>query len=301
MPTTPARRLLTLALPGIALLAVTACGTPVDDTATPAVSTAGTATGASGDALANCTPDVLKTRTKGTLTIATDKPAYEPWFVDDDPSNGKGYESAVGYAIADALGFEKTAVTWVVAPFNTVIAPGEKSFDIDLNQVSVSDERKNAVDFSSGYYDVRQAVVTYKGSPIDGKTTVAELKDAKLGAQVGTTSYTAATDQIKPTEKVAVFDTNDLAVQALQNKQIDGIVLDLPTAFYSVAAQLDDGAIVGQLPAIGSTPEQFGAVLDKGSPLTGCVTAAVDSLRADGTIGTLVAQWLSTQGAPELK
>ena len=301
MPTTPARRLLTLALPGVALLAVTACGTPTDDTATPAASTAGTATGASGDALANCTPDVLKTRTKGTLTIATDKPAYEPWFVDDDPSNGQGYESAVGYAIADALGFEKTAVTWVVAPFNTVIAPGEKSFDVDLNQVSISDERKNAVDFSSGYYDVRQAVVTYKGSPIDGKTTVAELKDAKLGAQVGTTSYTAATDQIKATEKVAVFDTNDLAVQALQNKQIDGIVLDLPTAFYSVAAQLDDGAIVGQLPAIGSTPEQFGAVLDKGSPLTGCVTAAVDSLRADGTIDALVAQWLSTQGAPELK
>ncbi|MEO5608317.1 MAG: transporter substrate-binding domain-containing protein, partial [Ornithinibacter sp.] len=192
MPTTPAHRLITLALPGVALLAVTACGTPVDDTAIPAASTASTATGASGDALANCTPDALDTRTKGTLSIATDKPAYRPWFVDDDPGNGKGYESAVGYAIADALGFEKTAVTWVVAPFNTVIAPGEKSFDFDLNQVSISDERKNAVDFSSGYYDVRQAVVTYKGSPIDGKTTVAELKGAKLGAQVGTTSYTAA-------------------------------------------------------------------------------------------------------------
>jgi polar amino acid transport system substrate-binding protein len=167
--------------------------------------------------------------------------------------------------------------------------------------VSISDERKNAVDFSSGYYDVRQAVITYKGSPIDGKTSVEDLKDAKLGAQVGTTSYTAAKDQIQPRQDVAVYDTNDLAVQALQNKQIDGIVADLPTAFYMTAAQLDDGVIVGQLPAVGSTPEQFGAVLDKGSPLTACISQAVDALRADGTLDTLVAQWLSTQGAPELK
>ncbi len=298
MPTHTTSRLLALALCGAALLAVSACGEPVDDAATATSTPTGSA---SGGALADCTPDALGTLTPGTLTIATDKPAYEPWFVDDDPSNGKGYESAVGFAIADALGFDKSSVAWVVAPFNTVIAPGKKAFDLDLNQVSISDERKNAVDFSSGYYDVRQAVVTYAGSPIDGKTMVADLKDAKLGAQVGTTSYAAVTDQIQPTQQVAVFDTNDLAVQALQNKQIDGIVLDLPTAFYSVAAQLDDGAIVGQLPAVGSTPEQFGAVLDKGSSLTGCVTAAVDSLREDGTIDALVAEWLSTQGAPELK
>ena len=166
--------------------------------------------------------------------------------------------------------------------------------------MSISDERKQAVDFSSGYYDVRQTVITYQGSPIDGKTTVADLKGAKLGAQVGTTSYTAADEQIAPSQDVAVFDTNDLAVQALKNKQIDGIVADLPTAFYMTAAQLDDGVIVGQLPAEGDT-EQFGAVLDKGSPLTACVTQAVDALRADGTLDQLVDQWLSTQGAPELK
>ena len=134
---------------------------------------------------------------------------------------------------------------------------------------------------------MRQAVITYKGSPIDGKTTVADLKDAKLGAQVGTTSYTAVKEQIKPDQTIAVFDTNDLAVQALKNKQIDGIVADLPTAFYMTAAQLDDGVIVGQLPAAGSTPEQFGAVLDKGSPLTACISQAVDALRADGTLDTL--------------
>ena len=298
MSHTTSRRVLGAALAGVTALAVAACGAPVDEPAATASSTP-SAGASSADPLAGCTPDQLKTLKAGTLTIGTDKPAYSPWFVDDDPTNGKGYESAVAYAIADKLGYAKDAVTWVVVPFNTAIAPGPKTFDIDLNQVSISDERKNAVDFSSGYYDVRQTVVTYKGSPIDGKTTVADLKGAKLGAQVGTTSYIAATEQIAPTEQVAVFDTNDLAVQALQNKQIDGIVVDLPTGFYIAAAQLDDGVIVGQLPSQGE-PEQFGAVLDKGSSLTPCVTAAVDALRADGTLDSLVGEWLSTQGAPEL-
>ncbi|MFL6081058.1 MAG: ABC transporter substrate-binding protein [Ornithinibacter sp.] len=282
-----------VALAGSAVVALAACGAPTDQ--------AGSSSSASASASATCDPASMKTKTAGTLTIGTDKPAYQPWFVDDDPSNGKGYESAVAYAIADQLGYAKDKVTWVVAPFNSVVLPGEKAFDIDLNQVSISDERKKAVDFSSGYYDVRQAVITYKGSPIDGKTTVADLKGAKLGAQVGTTSYTAAKEQVAPSQEVAVFDTNDLAVQALKNKQIDGIVADLPTGFYMTSAQLDDGVIVGQLPATGSTPEQFGAVLDKGSPLTACITQAVDALRADGTLDTLVSQWLSTQGAPELK
>jgi polar amino acid transport system substrate-binding protein len=294
MSVSPSRRLLGAAFAGTALVALAACGAPVDETAA-----SGTA-GSTASATAACDPASLRTKAAGTLTVGTDKPAYQPWFVDDDPSNGKGYESAVAYAIAAKLGYAKDKVAWVVAPFNSVIAPGEKAFDLDLNQVSISDERKKAVDFSSGYYDVRQTVITYKGSPIEGKTAVADLKDAKLGAQVGTTSYTAAKNQIAPSQEVAVFDTNDLAVQALKNKQIDGIVADLPTAFYMTGAQLDDGVIVGQLPPAGSTPEQFGAVLDKDSPLTACVTQAVDALRADGTLDTLVSQWLSTQGAPEL-
>lgn len=298
MSLTLTRRVLGAAAVGATALALAACGAPVDDPA--ASGSSSPSAGASGsDPLAGCTPDQLKTLKPGTLTIGTDKPAYEPWFSDDDPTNGKGYESAVAYAIADKLGYAEDQVSWVVVPFNTAIAPGPKTFDLDLNQVSISEERRNAVDFSSGYYDVRQTVITYEGSPIDGKTTVAELKDAKLGAQVGTTSYTAATEQIAPTQQVAVFDTNDLAVQALKNKQIDGIVVDLPTGFYMTAAQLDDGVIVGQLPAAGE-PEQFGAVLDKGSSLTPCVSAAVDALRADGTLDDLVSQWLSTQGAPEL-
>jgi polar amino acid transport system substrate-binding protein len=285
-------RLALAAVAAIAVAALGACGS--GSTTTAAAGSTGTA---ASDA---CAKGSLTLVSPGKLTIGTDKPAYEPWFSSDDPSNGKGYESAVAFAIADKMGFAKTDVTWTVAPFNTAIAPAPKAFDFDVNQVSISEERKKAVDFSSGYYDVRQAVVTYKGSPIDGKTTVADLKGANLAAQVGTTSYKAITDQIQPSNDPKVFDTNDLAVQALKNKQIDGIVVDVPTAFYMTAAQLDDGVIVGQLPATG-TPEQFGAVLDKGSALTPCVTKAVDALRADGTLDKLQQEYLANAGAPELK
>lgn len=247
-----------------------------------------------------CAPENPKLVTPGTLTIGTDSPAYEPWFVDNKPSNGKGFESAVAYAIGARMGFPKDKVTWAVVPFNTAISPAPKDFDFDVNQVSISKERRKAVDFSSGYYDVRQAVITYKGSPIDGVTTLAGLRAATLAAQVGTTSYTAITDQIKPADDPKVFDTNDLAIQALKNKQVDGIVVDVPTAFYMTAAQLDDGVIVGQLPAVGGTPEQFGAVLDLHSPLTPCVSKAVDALRADGTLEKLQGEWLTKAGAPEL-
>ncbi len=303
--TSRATRHLTLLAAPLALLALAACGAPTDGGgAAPGATGAGTsadaAAGTAGATSAACTKDSLATRTPGTLTLGTDKPAYPPWFVDDTPANGQGFESAVGYAIAQRLGFAKGDVTWVVVPFNTAVAPGPKTFDLDLNQISVSDERRQAVDFSSGYYDVTQAVVTYKGSPIAGKTSIAQLAGAGLGAQVGTTSYTAIVDQIKPTTKPSVYDTNDLAVQALKNRQIDGVVVDTPTAFYMIGAQLDDGVIVGQLRRTGATPEQFGAVLDKGSPLTACVSQAVDGLRADGTLDTLQKQWLADQGAPQL-
>lgn len=293
----------------LATAALAACGEPqsgsVANTATSSSTTSSSSTSApaasdsaSLPVSADCLKGSVATLADGKLTIGTDNPAYGPWFADNDPSNGKGYESAVGYAIAEKLGFGKADVVWAKVPFNKVVLPGAKDFDFDLNQVSITEERKKAVDFSSGYYDVVQTVVSYKGSPIDGVTTVAALTDAKLGGQVGTTSLRAISDQIGA--KASVYDTNDAAVQALQAKQIDGIVVDLPTAFYMTAAQLDDGVIVGQLPLAGAA-EQFGAVLDKGSSLTPCVTAAVDALRADGTLDKLVAQWLSAQGAPELK
>jgi polar amino acid transport system substrate-binding protein len=285
-------RLAAPALLALTALAVAGCGSAA------APSADGTTTGPAPTA--SCAKASLPVTTAGKLTIATSKPAYGPWFEDDDPSNGKGFESAVAYAIADQLGFAKSEVVWATVDFNAVIAPGKKNFDFDVNQVSITDARKKAVDFSSGYYDVRQAVVSYQGSAIDGKTTVADLASAKLGAQVGTTSYKAIKDQIKTTAQPAVFDTNDLAVQALKNESIDGIVVDLPTAFYMTAAQLDNGVIVGQLPSTG-TPEQFGAVLDLGSPLTACVSQAVDALRANGTLDRFAAQWLTAAGAPELK
>jgi polar amino acid transport system substrate-binding protein len=250
---------------------------------------------------AACTKDQLGTVKPGTFTVATDKPAYGPWFVDDKPSNGKGFESAVAFAVAAKLGYDQTAVTWTVVPFTSAYAPGDKAFDVDVNQVSITDARRKAVDFSSPYYTVTQTVVTTKGSAIDGVTTVAGLHGAKLGAQVGTTSYTAINEQIKPTKAAAVYDTNDLAIQALKNSQIDGIVVDLPTAFYVVAAQLDGGVIVGQLPQGPGAADQFGMVLAKGSPLTSCVSQAVDALRADGTLAGLEKTWLSgTDGAPQL-
>lgn len=281
----------------VAALFLSACA-PTDEAADDSASES-TGSAAPEDAAA-CTPDSLETITPGTLTIATDEPAYEPWFVDNDPTNGEGYESAVAYAVAEQLGYTDDQVTWVTVPFNKVVQPGPKDFDLDLNQVSITEPRRKAVDFSSGYYDVVQAVVTTFGSAIDGATSVADLADAKLGAQVGTTSYTAITDQIQPSQEAAAFDTNDQAVQALQNGQIDGIVVDLPTAYYMAAAQLDDGTIVGQLPLAGGEVEQFGAVLAKDSSLTDCVSEAVDTLREDGILDQINQEWLAQQGAPEL-
>jgi polar amino acid transport system substrate-binding protein len=239
-----------------------------------------------------CAKENLTLLESGVLTIGTDSPAYPPWFVDDDPSNGKGYESAVAYAVAERLGFAPEEVKWVVAAFNTVITPGDKPFDFDINQVSITDERKNAVDFSSGYYDVNQALVTTAGSKIATAKTLEELKDAKIGAAVGTTSFSIIEDLIQPTAEPAVFDNNDVAKQALANGQIDGLILDLPTAFYVTAVELEDGVILGQFPA-DSGGEQFGLVLDKGSPLTACVSQAVDSLREDGTLEAIQQEWLA--------
>ena len=261
----------------------------------------GGGTSPSSAAAAACTPGGLPTRTAGTLTIGTDQPVYQPWFVDDKPENGQGFESAVAYAIADRLGYPKDKVTWTRVPFNAAIQPGPKAFDLDLNEFSITDERRGAVDFSSGYYDVKQAVVALSANRFAGATTLAALKDARLGAQVGTTSYDSIGTAIAPTTPAAVFNTNDDAKLALSNGQVDAIVVDLPTAFFITSAELQDAKIVGQLPATG-TPEQFGAVLDKGSPLTGCVTQAVDALRAAGTLTALEQQWLTAAGsAPDLR
>jgi polar amino acid transport system substrate-binding protein len=244
-----------------------------------------------------CTKDSLTTLSKGVITFGTDQPAYPPWFIDDDPANGKGFESAVAYAVADKLGYAKENVKWVRVPFNAAIAPGPKTFDANLNEFSITDERKQAVDFSSPYFNVTQAVVAVKASPAAQVKTLDGLKGLKLGAQVGSTSYTAA-KAIDP--GVAVFNNNDDAKAALTNGQIDAVVLDLPTAF-EVQSELTDGVIVGQLPAGTEKAEQFGIVLDKGSPLTACVSKAVDELGNNGDLFKLQKEWLAGAGnAPML-
>ncbi|MGW2425114.1 ABC transporter substrate-binding protein [Streptomyces sp. NPDC001709] len=256
----------------------------------------------SGSAAKSCAKGKLATKTSGKLTVATDEPAYEPWFRDDKPANGKGFESAVTYAVARQLGYDKSAVVWQSVPFNKAFAPGVKTFDFDINQVSISAERKKAVDFSSGYYDVRQAVIALKGGKAAQAKSIADLKDLKLGAQVGTTSLNYITDVVKPKQEAAAFAKNDQAKSALKNGQVDAIVVDLPTAFYITSAEVTDAKIVGQFENQGGAPEQFGLVLDKGSALTSCVSGAVDALRKDGTLAKLEKQWLSDAvDAPVLK
>jgi polar amino acid transport system substrate-binding protein len=251
---------------------------------------------------AACAPGGLRTETAGKLTVGTDKPAYAPWFKDDRPSNGQGYESAVAYAVAEKLGYGKEDVVWQTVPFNNAFAPGEKTFDFALNQISVSESRKKAVDFSSGYYDVRQTVVALKNSKAAKATSVADLKDAKLGAQVGTTSLDLINEVIEPDEKPAVYQKNDFAKAALKNGQVDAIVVDLPTAFYITGAEVPEATVVGQFQDTLGKAEKFGLVLDKGSPLTGCVSGAVDALREDGTLAGLEKRWLADAvDAPVLK
>jgi polar amino acid transport system substrate-binding protein len=281
------------AVGGAALLLAALAGcSPVDDSPS-----AGASASASADV---CPAGALDTQTAGKLTIGTDNPAYEPWFSDNKPANGKGFESAVAYQVAERLGYTQATVTWTSVTFNNAIAPGPKKFDFDINEFSITTERKAAVDFSSPYYLVRQTVITTKSSKIAGARSIADLKSAKLGAQVGTTSYQAITDLIKPSSAPSVFNSNDDAKAALENGTVDGIVVDLPTAFYMTAAELKNGVIVGQLPQVG-VPEQFGLVLDKSSPLTGCVSKAVDQLRQDGTLAVLEKTWLAgSGGAPEL-
>ncbi|GIH07697.1 amino acid ABC transporter substrate-binding protein [Rhizocola hellebori] len=270
-------------------VALAACA-PQDEPSTPAAS-----------ADTGCAPSKLATVAAGKLTVATDDPAYPPWVADNKPESGDGFESAVAYAVAAKLGYAKDQVVWTRVTFNSAIAPGRKAFDFDINQFSITEERRNAVDFSSAYYDVAQTVITIKGSKIDGAKTLAALKNAKLGAQVGTTSYRAITEVIKPATAPAVFNNNDDAKQQLGNGTVDGIVVDLPTAFFMTAAELDNGVIVGQVPQPSGQPEQFALVLDKGSPLTACVSRAVDALRQDGTLTSLQAKWLAgVSGAPTL-
>jgi polar amino acid transport system substrate-binding protein len=258
-----------------------------------------------------CATEELTLVNEGQLTIGTDNPAFPPWFEGgtpdgseweiNDPSTGEGFESAVAYAVAEELGFSEDEVEWVVVPFNQSFRPGPKDFDFDINQISYVDKRDQAVDFSDSYYDVNQAVVTLRSSEFAEASSVDELREAKLGAPVGTTSYDYIVENVQPSEDPAVYDTLNDTVSALKNRQVDGIVVDLPTAFFVTAVQVPNGTIVGQFPSVGGQ-EYFGMVFEEGNPLRDCVNQALADLRHGGELDDIQQEWLADKtDAPVLE
>ncbi len=299
----------------LAATLVAACSTAGSSPSASAVaSAAASPSAAASSAAPSATPDAcakdnLTLTSAGKLTIGTDNPAYPPYFqIPDgtatapwelgDPTNGEGFESAFAYALAEQLGFAKDDVTWVVVPFDNSFAPGKKTFDIDINQVSFKPERAQAVDMSDGYYTLNQSVVGLKANAIASAKTVADLKAFKLGAQLGTTSLDTINNVIVPTTEAKVYTTNDDAIAGLTAKQIDGIVVDLPTAFYVTGAQVENSVIVGQFAApTGADAEHFSVVLAKDSPLTACVNTAIAGLKSDGTLAAITTEWLSDKAS----
>jgi len=287
------------ALP-VVLLAVIAAGCGSSKKSSPGSTNSASATCAKGD---------LNLVSAGKLTIGTDNPAYPPWYGGtphkpwqvSDPRSGKGYESAVAYAVAKQLGFSKDQVNWKYVPFNNSYAPGPKSFDFDINQIAYNPKRAKTADFSRSYYDENEGLVVVKGTKIASVNSLAGLKPYELGAQLGTTSYTFIKDEIKPSKNPSVFPSNAGAVQALKNGQIDGLVVDLPTAFYVTSVQVPNSKILGQFPTQPGG-EHFGLVFEKGNPLRRCVNQSLSKLSDDGTLTRLQQTWLAkATGAPILK
>jgi polar amino acid transport system substrate-binding protein len=285
--TTP--RLL-IALLAAAAFTVAACG---DDEPEPAQQQA-----ADTPAGPSCEKADLELKTSGQLTVGTDKPAFPPYFEDDDPTNGKGFESAVAYAIADKLGFDKSEVKWKVVPFNASFRPGPKDFDFDVNQISISDQRKRAVDFSEPYYESPQAVIAQKQSPAAEASSLADLKETQIGVQIGTTSLDAVNASIQPTKQPKVFDDSNATVTALKQNQVEAVVTDLPTALFLTAVEIPSATVVGQFSAPGG--DTWGALLEKDSALTPCVSQAISDLRDSGELEQITEKWMGSETAPEL-
>jgi polar amino acid transport system substrate-binding protein len=284
------QRLTLLALAIAVAAVVAACGSDDDDNGSSA---------ASPQNASSCAKDQLALTNAGELTVGTDKPAFPPYFEDNDPTNGKGFESAVAYAVAGRLGFDKSEVKWTVVPFNSSYAPGPKQFDFDINQISITPPRQKVVDFSRPYYTAPQAVVVPKGSAYASASSLADLRSATIGVQIGTTSLDAAREVIKPDNDVKVFNDSNDVVTALKQNQVDAIVVDLPTAFYLTAAQVPDAKIVGQFSAPGG--DQFGLLLAKDSKLTPCVSEALGKLAFSGELKKITDKWMGgAAGAPEL-
>ncbi len=273
---------LLLIAPLLALVVLAGCGSDDDEE---------TSTSSSSVTAEDCTPEKLETLESGKLTVATDSPAFPPYFEDDDPTNGRGFESAVAYAIAEQIGFDEADVEWVVEPFNSSYAPGPKEFDFDENQISITPKRAEQVDFSSPYYEAEQAIVVNKDSEFADASSLADFADANIGVQIGTTSQEAVEAEIQPIEQPQVFDTSNDVVSALKNGQVDAVVVDVPTAYFLTATQIPDATTVGQFPAPGG--DQWGALLEKDSPLTDCISFAIDELSSSGELAEIENEWMS--------
>jgi polar amino acid transport system substrate-binding protein len=227
----------------------------------------------------------------GALTVGTDMDyMFPPWILKRDPTSGKGFESAIAYEVASRMGFSDSDVNWVSVPFNRSYAPGPKEFDFDINNIAVTEERDQAVDFSDSYYDLTQALMVLKGSPIEHAMTMDEIKDSVFGAQIGTTSLTFINTVIQPSKDPKVFDSTSDAKAALRNGTVDGLVLDLPTAYFEAYINTPNGALVGQFPSAG---EYLGLLFEDGSPLVDCANLALAEMTADGTLKQLQDKWLA--------
>src|SRR5215213_521827 len=284
-------RLALLVVLVLAAFAVAACGDDDDDGDSGSSTTAAQAD--------SCAKGQLALVNSGQLTVGTDKPAFPPYFEDNDPTNGKGFESTVAYAVADNLGFAKSDVKWIVVPFNSSYAPGPKKFDFDINQISITKAREKVVDFSDPYYVATQGVVTAKGSDLE-PTKISDLKDATIGVQIGTTSLDAVKDLVQPSKDPKVFNDSNDVVTALKQNQVDAIVTDLPTAFYITAAQVPGSKIAGQFNS--GEGDSFGLLLEKDSRLTPCVDKAIGDLTESGELKKITDRWMGeAAGAPELE
>lgn len=288
----PSPVLAVLALVAALALALVGCGS--DDEAADTTTTAADGGGDGGEAGA-CDPASLPLKEAGTLTVATGEPAFEPWVVDDDPTNQEGYEAAVVYAVADQLGIDADSVTWTRTGFDEAVAPGEKDYDFNVQQYSITAERDEVVDFSDGYYTVEQAIVAAEDNEIASATTLEDLKGARLGAAIGTTSLDYIEEVIAPDTDPLVFDDNAAAKAAFDAGQVDGIVFDLPTAYYITAVEIEGSSIVGVLPQEGEA-EELGFLFEDGSELVGCVNDALAALAEDGTLAALEEEWLDQGG-----
>jgi polar amino acid transport system substrate-binding protein len=285
----PKKSLLAAAVPALAL-----------SVALAAAGTTNAAAKSAAAATSSCSPSKLALHTSGQLTVATDAPAYPPYFESDKPANGKGFESAVAYAVAKQLGFGTSKVKWVTEPFDNSYAPGPKSFDFDINEISITPVRAKAVTFSTPYYTNPQAIIVYKNSPLAHAKSLAAFKSATIGVQVGTTSLGAVQKKIDPSQQVQVFNTSSDVVEAFKIHRVQAIVVDYATALYLTSAELSKTAIAGQFAAPGG--DNWGLLMKKGSTLAPCVDQAVAKLKSNGTLAKLTKQWMSSKVAvPVLK